>query len=216
MASPVVYDPIRDQVLALFASVAGSDSVQAWALALGPLSVSLVESTRSLDALEITWRSTTAIGRAATIERREAPGEWSELGPIAFEAQGIATFTDHGVHQGHDYEYRVSVADGDSTWHSQPVLVAQPTSLRLALLGARPNPAVGSLQLAFSLPAAGAARLEIFDLRGRRCLSREVGALGAGMHWLTLAEAATLQPGVYFARLERGRESRTARVILMR
>lgn len=216
VTSPVVYDPVRDQVLALFASAAGSDSVQAWAIALGPLSASLVASSRLPDAAQMTWRSTTAIGRSATIERREAPEDWVTLGPLAFDVRGVATYIDHGVRTGHDYTYRVAVQDADSTWHSTPVLVAQPGSLQLALLGGRPNPAVGSVQLVFSLPATGPAQLELFDVRGRRCMSQEVGALGAGMHWLTLGGTAELRPGVYFARLHRVGENRTARVVLIR
>lgn len=86
----------------------------------------------------------------------------------------------------------------------------------ISLSAPRPNPSAGTFQLAFSLPDAAPARLELFDLRGRRCASREVGALGAGRHTITLGEANAQVPGVYFARLQRGGTSRVQRVVLAR
>lgn len=216
VTSAVAYDPIRDQLLALFASTPGSDHVQAWAVAVGPLSVSLLEANRSADGVELKWWSITAYGRAATVERREEPYDWTELGPITFGPDGLATFTDHDIHPGHDDMYRVSVADGTSIWHSDSVLVADPASLRLALLGARPNPAVGRILLTFSLPGAGPARLEIFDICGRHCLSRDVGSFGPGKHSIPLEGAAAWRPGVYYAQLKRGGEMRTTRMVLLR
>lgn len=216
VASAVVYDPIRDQLLALFASSPGSDHVQAWAVAVGPLSVSLLEANRSADAVELKWSSITAHGRAATVERREEPNDWTEFGPITFGPDGPATFTDHDIRPGHDYTYRVSVADGASMWHSDPVLVADPSSLRLALLGARPSPAVGMILLTFSLPGTGPAWLEVFDIGGRRCLSRDVGSFGPGKHSISLEGTSSWRPGVYYARLERGGDTRTTRLVLLR
>jgi hypothetical protein len=137
MTSAVAYDPIRDQLLALFASTPGSEHVQAWAVAVGPLAVSLLEA-------------------------------------------------------------------------------ADPASLRLALPGAHPNPAVGGILLTLSLPGLGPAELEIFDVRGRRRLSRNVGSLGPGMHSIPLEGSSAWPPGVYYARLRRGGESRTTRVVLIR
>jgi hypothetical protein len=216
VTSAMVYDPVRDQLLALFASTPGSDDIQAWAVAMGPLSVALLGADRSAQAVTLTWSSITAYGHDATVERREESTDWSTLGSIAFDPDGLATFTDQDVHSGHDYLYRMGVADGDTTWHSDPVLVADPTSLRLALLGARPNPAVGKLMLAFCLPAAGAARLEVFDISGRRRLSRDIGAFGPGKHSVSLEGSAAWRPGVYYAQLTRGAETRTARFVLMR
>lgn len=87
---------------------------------------------------------------------------------------------------------------------------------RLELVGARPNPALGGFAIAFSLPGAGPARLDVYDVRGRRCLSRDVGTLGPGVHTLPLDASRAWHPGVYFARLTRGGEVRTARMVLMR
>jgi hypothetical protein len=85
----------------------------------------------------------------------------------------------------------------------------------LELLGSFPSPAVGSLRVAFQLPAAGPARLEVFDVLGRRRFERDVGSLGAGAHILPLMGSERWDAGVYFARLRRGEEIRTKRLVLV-
>ena len=211
----IVYDPIRDQVLAPFASGPGSSDVQVWAFAVGPMAVASTGASRTATSTETRWRSVTAYGLPATVERREEGADWVPLGAIAFDVYGSATFTDAGVVPGHDYSYRVSVQTKPASYHSDAVLVADPSNLRLALLGSRPNPAPGEFRVAFSLPAAGAATLELYDVNGRRCLSRDVGGLGPGLHTIFIERAASLRPGVYLARLQRAGETRTTRVVLM-
>jgi hypothetical protein len=216
VTSAIAYDPVEEQLLALFASTPGASDIQAWALAVGPLSLSWLASDRTLTAIELRCRSVSAYGRTAIIERREESTDWAELGPLAFDVEGPATFTDSDVQAGHDYWYRVSVSGEAGPWHSEPVFVPDPASLRLALLGARPQPAVGSIRLWFSLPAAGPARLEVFDIHGRRRLSREVGTMGPGIHSVQVPESAAWRPGVYYARLQRGGETRSSRIVLIR
>jgi hypothetical protein len=90
-----------------------------------------------------------------------------------------------------------------------------PARAGLALAGARPNPArADGVSLVFSLPDDAPAALELFDLAGRRVASRDVGVLGAGEHVVELAARRPLSPGLYLARLTRGGDRRTARVIV--
>lgn len=113
---------------------------------------------------------------------------------------------------------------GDESWAIDNVRVwlassADAPSLQgphaLALAGAQPNPSRdGRLRVRLALPAAGEARLEAFDLAGRRVAAREVGALGAGQHVVDLGAPARLAPGVYLLRLVRGGVSRTARAVV--
>lgn len=86
----------------------------------------------------------------------------------------------------------------------------------LALHGAMPNPVAGDLVVSFRLPDAEPARLELFDLAGRRIETKDVGALGPGRHTTTLAPARRLAAGVYMIRLTRGNEERTARAVVLR
>src|SRR5262249_54328635 len=80
---------------------------------------------------------------------------------------------------------------------------------RLALTGIQPNPSPRDLNVSFSLASGAPASLEVLDVRGRRILSRRVGALGAGVHTLNVAQGESLAPGIYVVRLSQGRVSRS-------
>ena len=88
--------------------------------------------------------------------------------------------------------------------------------LALSLEGARPNPAYGgALSVAFTLPEAASARLELVDVGGRRVAGREVGALGAGRHVVALGAERRLPPGLYLLRLSQGARARVTRVVVI-
>src|SRR5439155_13465556 len=71
---------------------------------------------------------------------------------------------------------------------SGTVEVADGAPLAFALAGVHPNPARGRrLSVAFTLAAAGEARLELLDVSGRQLTGREVGSLGTGHHTVDLA-----------------------------
>ena len=86
----------------------------------------------------------------------------------------------------------------------------------LSLAGARPNPGVRGLSVAFSLPDAAPARLDVLDLAGRRIAGRDVGALGAGPHVVDLTAGRELPAGLYWLRLERGGRTLTAKAVVIR
>ena len=58
--------------------------------------------------------------------------------------------------------------------------------------------------MAFALPEARAATLELFDVAGRRVWSRDVGSLGAGEHVVPLRDGPRSAPGLYLVRLRQG------------
>ena len=89
-------------------------------------------------------------------------------------------------------------------------------SVAFALAGVRPNPSHGErLSVAFTLPTAAPARLELLDVSGRRVLAREVGSLGAGPHAVDLGQGTRLAPGLYLVRLTQGANTRVARVAVL-
>lgn len=96
---------------------------------------------------------------------------------------------------------------------SSEAVAAPPLEPRLALLGAWPNPTSRTPTLEFSLPAAGRARVELFDIAGRRVVRWE-RAVAAGTHRATLAADAPLAPGLYLAALTFAGERRTARIVV--
>lgn len=83
-----------------------------------------------------------------------------------------------------------------------------------------PNPFAERVAIRFSLPASGPARLEVFDVTGRRIATLVAGVLGAGEReaaWSGRdASGERVPPGVYFARLETAAEAKAARLVLVK
>jgi hypothetical protein len=135
------------------------------------------------------------------------------------------TLVPPGNHLPHTYAFysvardvngNIEVAPGaaDATTQSRTA-VGDATPLRLALEGARPNPALSTLRVSFTLASREPAWLEVIDIAGRRLIRREVGSLGPGAHSLTLDDSPPLRPGLYFLRLMQGPRVLSARVALI-
>ncbi len=91
----------------------------------------------------------------------------------------------------------------DGVEYGTPVLTVgaepEPEPVETALVVA-PNPLREAAELRFALDASQRLVLEVYDVRGRRVQSVEVGARGAGAQALRF-EAAGLTPGAYLLRL---------------
>ncbi|HEX5631971.1 MAG TPA: T9SS type A sorting domain-containing protein, partial [Gemmatimonadales bacterium] len=108
-------------------------------------------------------------------------------------------------------------SDADFTLYDESVLDVTSEAPRLALLGARPNPARQDLNVSLSLPTGDTrGTLELLDLAGRRVAVRDLAGLGAGRHQVALLEGRTVHPGVYLVRLVRGGEMRSMKVAVVR
>ena len=92
--------------------------------------------------------------------------------------------------------------------------------LALALAAPWPNPAGAATTLRLAMPAAGVARLAVYDAAGRLVRELAGGALEAGEHvasWdLRDGGGAAVRPGLYFARLEAGGNAVVRRVVVAR
>jgi hypothetical protein len=89
-----------------------------------------------------------------------------------------------------------------------------------ALLGARPNPTSSVTEIAFALPADGAATLRVYDVAGRLVRTLVEGLTTAGVHrarWDGLdARGRVVRSGIYFAKLTAGTTIRSERILLLR
>jgi hypothetical protein len=178
--------------------------------------LSLVSAQADPDRVLLTWHVAGGGRPAATVYRCTAPDAWSALGQVEVDGTGQIVYEDRAVSPGGRYGYRLGLVD-----HGQEVLAGEtwvdvPRVAEFALGGVRPNPATKALAVTFSLPDAASARLEAFDLAGRRVALREVGPLGAGSHEARLGEGRTLAPGVYLLRLTRGDRVLKARAVVVR
>ncbi len=97
-----------------------------------------------------------------------------------------------------------------------PLGVTPLSRSRLSLEAPRPNPTRGDLIASFSLPSNEPARLDAYDVGGRRVLAREVGSLGTGTHRVNLTQGTRLPAGVYTLSLAQGDRRITTRAIVVR
>src|SRR5207244_2349879 len=89
-----------------------------------------------------------------------------------------------------------------------PVASALPTRVQVSFA---PNPVRGQGRMSFVLPQAGPARIEVFEITGRKALVLlDAGRLEAGVHQLVIP-TSRLDPGVYFYRLQSGTKAVSGR-----
>ena len=106
--------------------------------------------------------------------------------------------------------------------YAAPVAVDEPPAplAHVELSLARPNPFDASTTLRFSLPRAGAVRIEVLDPQGRRVRRLFVGSLDAGPHDATWngrdEQGNRVAMGIYWVRVETGGEAATRKVVRMR
>jgi hypothetical protein len=182
-----------------------------------PVLVSLVDAIADPDHVSLTWSVTGASALDATVQRRTPGRDWEALGVVAANGQSRIEYRDDAVEPGSRYGYRLVVRVGSSLQVFGETWVDVPSTARLSLSGFRPNPARGSdLSIAFSLASRERATLELYDLAGRRVLSREVGMLGPGSHVMRIEDRATLRPGIYVVRLRQGDRDIRAKAALVR
>jgi hypothetical protein len=108
-------------------------------------------------------------------------------------------------------------ARADGLWRRSLAAVSapprQPSSLRFAL--ATSQPVLDDARLAFDVPEAGHAVIEVFNLAGRRTSVVLDAPVPAGRHevaWIT----RDLPSGIYYARLRIGSQAETLRLVRVR
>jgi hypothetical protein len=181
-----------------------------------PTLVSLIDAQALADRVRLTWFAAAGASLRAMVQRRTTSTDWVTLGPVYADGIGRIAYEDRDVIAGARYGYRLGVIEGTMETFSAETWVDVPSAPEFSLAGARPNPVAHELAVAFSLPEAGPARLELYDFAGRRFATRDVGALGPGNHVVTIARGAELSPGVYVIRLTRGPRVLTARAEVIR
>jgi hypothetical protein len=78
------------------------------------------------------------------------------------------------------------------------------------------NPACPTLDIACDLPAAGPARIEVFDVMGRRLQRKDFDVAGPGTMKLQAGSGVRLAPGAYWVRLSQASRRSTRMVVVAR
>jgi hypothetical protein len=182
----------------------------------GVVPVKLAEATAEAEAgrVHLVWRGADGVPPDSRVQRRDEAGEgWRDLGAPIARGRDRLEFDDLTAEAGASYLYRL-VRGAEVL--SQELSVRVPAAAAFALAGGTPNPAMArELAVALSLTGAGAARLEVLDLAGRREYTRELVGLAPGRHTVALADAQ-LAPGVHWLRLSEGPRTAHARVVVVR
>jgi len=181
-----------------------------------PVLVSLVSVEALTDRVALTWHDPSRAVSEATVYRRREGEDWAALGRASFDGTGRLRYEDRGVVPGERLAYRLGWMESGSDQFSAETWIDVPRSLAFALEGARPNPAVGPLSVAFTLPQAEAATLELLDVAGRQVVAREVGGLGPGAHVIRLGECGCTPPGMYWVRLTQSGRSLLKRAVVVK
>jgi hypothetical protein len=176
--------------------------------------VSFVSALAEPGRVVLAWWSAAADEIQPLLDRRSMSSEWRRLGAIEVDGSGNLRYEDRAVERGQRYGYRLTYRQGGREFLTEEVWVQVPGEQTLELEGFRPNPARGDLVVAFALPVAGQAVLEVLDAGGRRVLAQEA-TLGPGRHVVRFV-AQDLRPGIYWIRLRQGNASRVTRGILLR
>jgi hypothetical protein len=183
-----------------------------------PALVRSVHAVAEPERVSLSWQMGDAVVPAATLYRRPAGDPWSVQFrdfPIG-HADALVTFVDHLVAPGLRYEYRLGITSAGHEVFRGFVAVEVPGARALALHRVWPNPSHGALTVAFTLPEASPAMLEVIDLAGRLVSSERVEALGAGTHRVTIQPPASRRSGLYFVRVRQAGHESSTRVTFVR
>ena len=198
----------------------GSNTVTIFLNSLGglptPALLAPLDSHAEPGRVDVSWYGATLAGRGATVYRQSPGAPWARVGTIAADGTGKFLFSDTNVRPGARYGYQLGVSSGGVEEFYGETWITVPNAWVLSLAPPAPNPVTSRLALAFSLPSGSPARLEVLDVTGRVIAARDAGALGAGQHTVTFAEASRWAPGVYLIRLTQGEHEATARACIMR
>jgi hypothetical protein len=163
------------------------------------------------------WQSPENVPFVGTIYRRAAWSDWVALGTGRADATGRLSFTDATAEREVRYAYRLGIptSEGEATVGELEFQWSGAGPLRLAIENLRPNPTGGPIGVWFSRPSDDPVTFELFDLGGRRWLSRTVGS-GYGLRGLVELDLESLPAGLYVVRLTQGGVSVSAKAAVLR
>jgi len=180
-----------------------------------PALASLVSVEVAMDHVRLAWSCVDCAATRATVLRRVPGSEEIAVADVVADGTSRIEFNDLAVWRGGRFGYLLSLREGARETRTAETWVDVPGGPPLELSAAGPNPVHGIVELSLSLPDSRPARVELLDLSGRRRLSRDVGALGAGRHRLRLDGSDALAAGVYLVRLTHDGVSRVLRIAIV-
>lgn len=223
-ATAAAYDPAADRMVVFGGwsglEFLGDTQFLTWGGAGSSASASVVTQVAP-GAAHLAWNLSNSTGTYVGVYRRQTGEPWSSLGAADADASGHVAFDDFTVTPGESYGYLVVVASergAEVSGETQvdvptPTGVGRGTQAAFGVEGIQPNPAVGRFTVSFALADESPARVEVFDVRGRRITSRDVGTPGAGPGSVEI-DGRSWTSGVYFVRLFQSGHTAQRRVVV--
>jgi hypothetical protein len=183
----------------------GSDAVT-------PVLASLVSATATAGHVHVEWELAGAAGTPVAIERSSGGGTWDVLANASADGANRVRFDDRAVTAGTRYGYRLAWSESGRRITAGATFIVVPAAARFALHAVS---SVGSaVELSLESPIVAEARVELFDVTGRRVAEARPRVTAAGSVRLTLG--GHLSPGLYLARATQGGASARARMVVVR
>ena len=166
--------------------------------------------------LRVVWQLHGSLpGTARALRRVEGEEQWKILEVVAPDDSGLISVDDAKAPEGSEAGYRLRVLDrGRGAVHRAGISRNSASPLGSKLRRAWASPA--GVTVALALPRGAPAVLELIDVMGRKITRQRLGHLETGEHQIKLGYDVRLRSGVYFVRLAQGRETRSAKVVLIR
>ena len=185
-----------------------------------PTVISGFEARAMNAGVELSWsvESDDGIDGYRVLRRETGDSPFSVVsGPMI--PAGTGTYVDRTAAPGREYKYRLDVLTaGGAVIESAPVTVRTAIA-ELVLCQNTPNPFNPATTIAFVLPEAVHARLSVYDVQGRLVATLVDRPLDSGFQQVdwgaTDLNGARVSSGVYFYRLEAGRETLTKKMVLL-
>jgi hypothetical protein len=181
-----------------------------------PVTSALVEARIDGEVARLAWWLGGGDVAEASLERRSGSEAFREVARTRPDGTGRVDFADSGLDAGRLYEYRLAWTEGSIEHRSASAWLQTPAAAAFALQGARPNPAVFDLTVAFSLAERGEARLSLTDVAGRRVVDRTLAGFEPGNHAVKLGSASDLAPGLYLVTLRQRTRVASCKVAVIR
>jgi hypothetical protein len=172
-----------------------------------PAQMALVSARAEFDRVELTWQGHDGPAEAR-VERSADGVAWRAVGHVSRDGTDRFVFTDFDVRPGDRWAYRLADPSGEPLTAVEWVNV--PAAAGLAVRGF----VAGGAPVVLATLAQGPARLEVYDVAGRRIEQVAVMADRAGEHRITLGIDPA--PGLYLLRLEQDGVRATARAARLR
>ena len=190
-----------------------------------PLPVQLVSFNAAplANGAQLEWSTATEVGSASfEVERRSLNGgSWMTVGSVAAAGTSFSpkdyVYVDESVSPG-SYAYRLKQIDRDGSFS---YFGAAEVSVGLApqefaLVQNYPNPFNPSTTISFSVPENGRATLKVLNILGQEVATLFDRAAEAGVQQRATFDASNLPSGMYFARLEFGKQASVKRMLLVK